>query len=435
MLAYSIIERKQNGFELSKDELSFFINGFVNSSIPDYQMSALLMAIYFQGMIEKEVSNLIQIIIDSGEHKKFRDEGIYYADKHSTGGVGDKISIILAPLLAATGTIRIPMISGRGLGHSGGTLDKLESIPGFNTQLSMEAFEKQTKEIGCALIGQTENICPADKKLYALRDVTATVRSIPLICGSILSKKIAEGIQGLVLDVKTGSGAFMQTYEDSKKLAENLVKFGNAFGVKTKAHITDMNQPLGQTVGNWLEIEESLEVLQGGGPEDVRKLSLDLSVSIMQMAEPHRKPEDIHSQLVTILDSGQAFDKFCEITKVQGGDTTYLTGKKVMGSATYQIDVIAESNAYISSINNYQLGLDSIQLGAGRQQQSDVIDPLAGLRVKVRIGDKVKNGDTLVTLYSEKEDSLKNISRNMKNNFVFSNEKPEALPLVYEEIG
>ncbi|MDD3807428.1 MAG: thymidine phosphorylase, partial [Candidatus Marinimicrobia bacterium] len=272
MLPYTLIEKKQAGKALTREEWEFFIFGFLSKEIPDYQMSAMLMAIYFQGLEDDEISNLIDIVIKSGKRIHFKNKDIFYADKHSTGGVGDKISLILAPLAAATGKVRVPMISGRALGHSGGTLDKLESIPGFRTNLTLEEFQKQTDKIGCALIGQTDDICPADRALYALRDVTATVRSIPLICISILSKKIAEGIQGLVLDVKSGNGAFMQKPEDAELLAKKLKYFGEANGLKVTPVITDMNQPLGQAVGNWLEVREAIDVLHGGGPQCVRDL-------------------------------------------------------------------------------------------------------------------------------------------------------------------
>ncbi len=434
MLAYSVIEKKQQGLPLSFDELAFFVNGFVKGELPDYQMSALLMAIYFRGMNEEEVKHLIQLIIESGDHKRFRDQGYYYADKHSTGGVGDKISIILAPLLAATDTLRIPMISGRGLGHSGGTLDKLESIPGFNTALSMDDFEKQTKEIGCALIGQTENICPADKKLYALRDVTATVRSIPLICASILSKKTAEGIQGLILDVKTGIGAFMQDPQSSRELAENLVLFGKAFGLNVQAQISDMNQPLGHTVGNWLEIQESLDVLQGKGPDDVRELSLVLSTHLMKMAFPDSSDESIRKELVQLLDSGQAFEKFCEISRAQGGDTDYLTGKKSMGEAAFNHVIRADRNGYLKSIDAYMLGLQAIELGAGRKQHSDKISPRAGMTVAAKVGDKISRGDTLATLYSENRDALVKVADRLSSAFSLTDEKVDALPLLHDHI-
>ncbi|MEA2076909.1 MAG: thymidine phosphorylase, partial [Candidatus Marinimicrobia bacterium] len=324
MLPYTLIEKKQRGQELTKDEIKFFVDGYVNKNIPEYQMAAFLMAVYFKGMEAKEINAYIDVILNSGKRVTFNDKNIYYSDKHSTGGVGDKISLILAPLAMASGKVKVPMISGRGLGHSGGTLDKLESIPGFSTQMSLKEFQKQTDRIGCALIGQTDDLCPADKMLYALRDVTATVRSIPLICGSILSKKIAEGIKGLVLDVKTGNGAFISKYEDTKYLAEQLKYFGETYGLSVRPVISDMNQPLGNKIGNWLEVEESLDVLKGGGPRAVRELSLVLTGQMLAMADPKRSENDIREELENLLDNGAAYEAFLKIAKTQGADISFL---------------------------------------------------------------------------------------------------------------
>jgi len=406
MLPYTLIEKKQAGKTLSFEEWEFFIKGFLSGKVPAYQMSTMLMAIYFKGLEEQEVTALINIVIDSGDRVRFDNSDVFYADKHSTGGVGDKISLILAPLAAATGRVRVPMISGRALGHSGGTLDKLESIPGFKTNLTLAEFKKQTDAIGCALIGQTDNICPADREMYALRDVTATVRSIPLICVSILSKKIAEGIQGLVLDVKSGNGAFMQTEEDAAKLAEDLKKFGEAGGLKVTPIITDMNQPLGEAVGNWLEVRESIEVLQGGGPEEVRDLSIRLTEEMILLGEPKADKKVIRTELETLLKNGKAFEKFLEIVKTQGGDISVLETPDSYPKSKFVAEVTAEEEGVIKEIDTYFLGLDAIYLGAGRRQSTDTIDPKAGMLVHVRLGDRVKPGDPIITLFSDNETAI-----------------------------
>ncbi len=407
MLPYTLIEKKQAGKALNRKEWEFFITGFLSEEIPAYQMSAMLMAVYFRSLEDHEVSDLIDIVIKSGKRLRFTDKKFFYADKHSTGGVGDKISLILAPLAASTGRVRIPMISGRALGHSGGTLDKLESIPGFRTNLTLKEFQKQTDEIGCALIGQTNDICPADRELYALRDVTATVRSIPLICISILSKKIAEGIQGLVLDVKSGNGAFMQTRKEAETLASQLKKFGEENGLKITPVITDMNQPLGEAVGNWLEVRESIDVLNGKGPREVRELSIRLVEEMILLAEPGAKREEINSELETLLDNGKAFEKFLEIVRAQDGDTSVLTDPDSYPKSHFVAEVTAGEGGVLESIDTYGLGLDAIDLGAGRRKNTDTIDPKAGMLIHVRLGDKISAGDPLITLFSDHEKALK----------------------------
>lgn len=407
MLPYSLIEKKQVGKALTRKEWEFFITGYLSDEIPAYQMSAMLMAIYFRGLEDEEVAGLIDIVIKSGKQIRFNDKNTFYADKHSTGGVGDKISLILAPLAAATGRVRVPMISGRALGHSGGTLDKLESIPGFRTNLTLKEFQDQTDKIGCALIGQTNDICPADRELYALRDVTATVRSIPLICISILSKKIAEGIRGLVLDVKVGNGAFMQTQKEAKTLAAKLKQFGEAGGLKVTPVITDMNQPLGQAVGNWLEVRESIDVLQGGGPKDVRDLSIRLAEEMILLAEPEADRASIHAELESLIDTGKAFEKFLEIAEAQNGDISVLKDPDTYPEPAYVAEVTADEDGIVKTIDTYGLGLDAIDLGAGRRKNTDTIDPKAGMLVHVSIGDTVSSGNPVMTLFSDNEKALK----------------------------
>jgi pyrimidine-nucleoside phosphorylase len=435
MNPYTIIEKKQQGRPLSADELAFMINGFVKGSIPDYQMSALLMAIYFRDMNETEVSALIQIIIDSGKSVHFPDTGVYYADKHSTGGVGDKVSLILAPLVASTGIVKIPMISGRGLGHSGGTLDKLDSIPGFNSYLNFDQFMAQTDAIGCALIGQTGEICPADKKLYALRDVTATVRSIPIICGSILSKKIAEGIHGLVLDVKTGNGAFMQTYEDSLKLGTALKRHGEAFGLEVKALITNMHQPLGNMVGNWLEVKESLDLLQNNGPADLREVTLELSAEMLQLAQPDVSLAEHRQLLEKNLANGKAMEKFLEIVHTQGGDIKVLEKPdSYPHKPKYILELIAEESGYIADIDTYMLGIDGISLGAGRQKSSDNIDPEAGFSIHVEYGQKISRGQLLFTLYSSRQSAIEKLQKEIEQRITYSENPPEPQKLILTKL-
>lgn len=420
MLPYTLIEKKQVGEALTKDEISFLVDGYVKKSIPDYQMSAFLMAVYFKGMTAEEINAYIDVILNSGRRITFDNNNTFYADKHSTGGVGDKISLILAPLAMASGKVKVPMVSGRGLGHSGGTLDKLESIPGFSTQMSLEDFRKQTDNIGCALIGQTADLCPADKVLYSLRDVTATVRSIPLICGSILSKKIAEGIKGLVLDVKTGNGAFIQEYKETRHLAEQLKYFGEAYGLSVNPVISDMNEPLGDKIGNWLEVEESLDVLKGGGPDKVRELSIVLTSQMLSMADPKRPQEDIRKELETLLDNGKAYEAFLKIAEVQGGDISYLENPSKYAKSQHIITIKSPVSGTISGINTYQLGLDAIGLGAGRRTVEEKIDPKAGLIVYKHVGDKVEVGEDLIRLKSDKKKEIDLLAKAIASRFTIS---------------
>ncbi|CAN5730866.1 pyrimidine-nucleoside phosphorylase [soil metagenome] len=402
-LAPEIIKRKRGGAELSSEEISFMVNGFVDGSVPDYQMSAFLMATYFKDMTDRETWALTEIMMHSGRVLDFSHLGIA-VDKHSTGGVGDKTSMILAPIAAAAG-IPVPMIAGRGLGHTGGTIDKLETIPGFRCDISIEQFEKQVATNGIALIGQTAAICPADKKIYALRDVTATIESLPLICASIMSKKIAEGIQGLVLDVKWGSGAFMKTVAEAKALAERLCGIGRAGGKNVVAMVTDMNQPLGRFIGNSLEIEECIAILKR---EDLRgrklaefhdceELSIELAGTMIWLGG---KAKDAKAGVLiarTLLESGAAWKKFEELVKLQGGDLEKLPKAKPLR------DVVATSSGYVHSIETEQVGYAALILGAGRQKSSDVIDPVAGIETLVRLGDNVTAGAPLFRLYGARE--------------------------------
>ncbi len=432
MLPYTLIEKKQAGKALSREEIAFLVNGFLQKEIPDYQMAAFLMAVFFKGMDADEIGAYIDVILNSGKRVKFPDTGTYYADKHSTGGVGDKISLILAPLAMASGRVKVPMISGRGLGHSGGTLDKLESIPGFRTDMSLKAFQKQTDEIGCALIGQTEDLCPADKVLYALRDVTATVRSVPLICGSILSKKIAEGVNGLVLDIKTGNGAFISDYDASVHLADQLRHFGEAYGLSVRPVITDMNQPLGNMIGNWLEVRESLDVLKGEGPESVREISLVLTSQMLSLADPKRSQDEIRAELEQLLDRGDAYRAFLKIAGTQGADIRFLEEPERYPSSAHRIEVRSPREGTISAIDTYQLGLDAIALGAGRKMITDKIDPKAGLELHRHIGERIERGEPLVTLYTDNKPAADLLAERLGDRFSFADTPTPKPPYIHE---
>jgi pyrimidine-nucleoside phosphorylase len=398
-LAPEVIKRKRSGRELTNEEIAFMVNGFVDGSIPDYQMSAFLMATYFKGMTDHETWALTEIMMHSGRVLDFSHLGIA-VDKHSTGGVGDKTSLILAPIAAAAG-VPVPMIAGRGLGHTGGTIDKLETIPGFSCEIPIEQFERQVASHGIALIGQTAAICPADKKIYALRDVTATIESLPLICASIMSKKIAEGIQGLVLDVKWGSGAFMKTVSDASELAERLCGIGRVGGKKVVAMVTDMNQPLGRFIGNSLEVEECVAILKREGLRgralaefsDCEELSVELAGTMIWLGGKAPNAADGVAKARELLESGAAWRKFEELVKLQGGSLQNLPKSKPL------IDVVSTSSGYVHSIETEQVGYAALILGAGRQKSSDVIDPVAGIEALVRLGDKVSEGTPLYRLY------------------------------------
>jgi len=426
-----IIKKKRNRFELSSEELAFMVNGYTSGQLPDYQMSALLMATFFSGMSEVETSALTQIMLDSGQRVQFEDSG-KVVDKHSTGGVGDKTSLILAPLLAACG-LKVPMMSGRGLGHTGGTVDKLESIPGFRTDLSLADFKKQVDEIGCAMVSQTGEICPADKKIYGLRDVTATVESLPLICASIMSKKIAEGIGGLVLDVKYGSGAFMKTEDNAKSLAAGLTRVGEDHGLKVKFLITNMDQPLGAFVGNLVEVAECLAIMTGddclGAEEqsfnDCKELTIELATQMIQVSDLAMEETEARKKVIAALDSGQAFETFAKMCHLQGGNLGAIQLPTAFST------VVAESSGYIESYNTEQIGIAAIELGAGRKTLNDKINPLTGLRVHKKVGDLVEAGEPLFTLFAGKEVPEATQAKALINQSVAYSEAPIATtPLV-----
>lgn len=398
MIPAKIIANKRDGHELTDDEIAFFVKGFAEDSIPAYQMSALAMAIFLNGMTEREIAVLTQQMLDSGTRLNWPDDGVLRVDKHSTGGVGDKISIPLAPLLACCG-LQVPMLSGRGLGATGGTLDKLEAIPGFRTDLSLTEIQSLTQQVGCVITGASQELAPADRKLYALRDVTGTVPSIPLITASIMSKKLAESLDALVLDVKFGSGAFMKTKERATELAHSLVRTGERMGVKTTALLTDMNQPLGQMSGNAIEVLESIATLRGEGPSDVRELTVELAATLLVSTGRH---SDLPAARITAeskLDDGSAFAKFEQMVAAQGG----RPGTKLdVAPAT---EVCSGRSGVVASVDTEQLGLAVIAMGGGRKQMGDAIDHSVGLRMRVRLGDHVEAGQPLAEVFTKTPES------------------------------
>ena len=397
-----LIKKKRESKILSYNEIKHLIDGYVQGHLADYQMSAFLMACFLNGLNEDESSHLTDIMLHSGTVLDLSHIVGIKVDKHSTGGVGDKLSLILAPMVASYG-VSVPMVSGRGLGHTGGTLDKLESIPGFNVNVDMSTYRTLVEKHGLVLAGQTKEMAPADKKMYALRDVTATVESIPLIAGSIMSKKLAEGIDALVLDVKFGSGAFMKTQEEAIKLAQTLVDIGLGFEKNTLAFITNMNRPTGKAIGNWLEVMESIDVLKGSGPKDTQQLSCLLGGAMLFLAGKAKSIEEGYSKGMDALENGQALSKFREIVDAQGGDVTIIDHPESRGESTYHMSITSKSSGYLKQLDAYSLGSLSVHLGAGRVKKEDDVDPLAGIKLHKQCGDFVSEGETLMTLYTNKE--------------------------------
>jgi len=398
MRAVDIIRQKRDGGALGRAEIDFIVRGVTDGTIPDYQASALLMAIVLRGMTPTETAALTDAMVRSGVRVEYSDLDGVPVDKHSTGGVGDSTSLVLAPLAAACGAI-VPMMSGRGLGHTGGTLDKLESIPGFRTGLSLAELKKTVARIGCALIGQTSEIAPADRKLYALRDVTGTVESIPLISASIMSKKIAEGIGGLILDVKTGSGAFMKSFDDSKRLAESLVAIGNASGVRTEALITDMDAPLGRWVGNSLEVIECIETLKGQGPADLEDLSVQLATRMLQLGGVERDPDAAERRVREAIASGAGVEKFRQIVANQGGDPKVIDDYSRLPATPDRYEVRAPRSGYVSRLQAEHVGRAAIALGAGRAKLDDIVDLAVGIEVLAPVGSRVTEGDPVFLMH------------------------------------
>ncbi|NLB34396.1 MAG: thymidine phosphorylase [Elusimicrobia bacterium] len=431
MNTYEIIYKKREGKVLTKEEIGYIISGYLAGDIPDYQVSAFLMAIFFKGMETDELAEFTRLMADSGEKVDLSSMGAPTVDKHSTGGVGDGVSLILAPLAASLGAV-VPMMSGRGLGHTGGTLDKLESIPGYNVNLSQEEFIRQLEKIGVAIIGQTENIAPADKEFYALRDVTATVDSIPLITASIMSKKLAEGVESLVLDVKTGSGAFMRRYDDAVSLAKAMIDTGRAHGRNMAAIISDMSQPLGRSVGNALEIKQAVEVLKGAGPADMRELTLELVSIMLQISGIEPDPSKAEKMTAENLSNGKALQKFAEMVEEQGGDPRVAENPdRVLPAASYSLEVKAPSDGYIEKMDTRLIGVAALSLGAGRRNMQEKIDFSAGIEVLAKTGDKVSEGEVIAVLYSSRESDLSGVADDYLAGLSFSEEEQKAPELIY----
>lgn len=414
MRMVDVIDHKRNGSALTKEEISAFIEGYTNGEIPDYQASALLMAIYFNGMTDEEQANLTMQMLNSGDRLDLSDIPGIKVDKHSTGGVGDKTSIPLAPMVAALG-IPVPMISGRGLGHTGGTLDELEAIPDFEVERSEAAFKKQVRDIKVAIVGATGNVAPADKKIYALRDVTDTVDSIPLIAGSIMSKKIASGTDALVLDVKTGTGAFMKEEADAVKLANALVKIGKSVGMNCMALISDMNQPLGNMVGNALEIQESIAILKGEGPEDITELVMTLGSQMVVLAKKAATLAEARAKLEEVVANGSALEVFRQMIIAQGGDPRVIEDPTLMPQAKYHFELPAPQAGYVTKMTADEIGIAAMLLGGGRQAKTDVIDYAVGIELHKKVGDAVAEGESLLTIHSNTTD-VANIKELLYNN-------------------
>lgn len=403
MRMVDVIDQKRNGGVLSDEQLQFFVDGVVDGSLPDYQISALLMAIYFQGMTDREQTQLTMKMMHSGERLDLSKIPGIKVDKHSTGGVGDKTSLPLAAMVAALG-IPVPMISGRGLGHTGGTLDKLEAIPGFQVELSEQDFIKQVAEEKLAIVGATRDVAPADKKIYALRDVTDTVDSIPLIASSIMSKKLASGTDALVIDVKTGAGAFMKTEDSAVKLAKALVAIGKQAGLKCEAVISDMNQPLGSKIGNTLEIEETLDLLKGNGPKDLLELVLELGSRMVVMGQKAADLAEARAKLEQTITDGSALARFKAMIKAQHGDPNVVDDYSLMPHAKYQIEYPAQKDGVIAKLTADEIGMASMLMGGGRQKADDQLDYAVGIELHKKIGDSVQKGESIMTIWSNRED-------------------------------
>lgn len=432
MRMYDLIAKKRNGGELTDSEIKYMISGYVNGEIPDYQMSAMLMAIYFKSMTDREIAVMTDIVAHSGDMVDLSSIDGIKVDKHSTGGVGDKTTLIVVPIVSACG-VKVAKMSGRGLGHTGGTVDKLESIPNFKTTLSRQEFFDIVNRIGVCVIGQSGNLAPADKKLYALRDVTATVDSIPLIAVSIMSKKLAAGNDCILLDVKTGSGAFMKTLDDSILLAQKMVSIGESAGKKTVALITNMDIPLGNAIGNSLEVKEAVATLNGIGPKDLTEICLNLAANMIYLAG---KGDIQHCMDMAkyALDSKKALNKFIEMVKAQGGDTSVIENTENFEKAAHSYEVKLDNEGYICNIDTEKCGIASVILGAGRKTKNDPIDFSAGIIMNGKIGDYVSKSDVIATMYSSDINLFKEASQMLKDSITLSFEKPQQQSLIYARV-
>ncbi|ASS91804.1 pyrimidine-nucleoside phosphorylase [Aeribacillus composti] len=432
MRMVDLIEKKRDGKALTKKEIRYIIEGYTAGEIPDYQMSAFAMAVFFRGMTEEEMAELTMAMVDSGEKIDLSEIKGIKVDKHSTGGVGDKTTLVLAPLVASAG-VPVAKMSGRGLGHTGGTIDKLESIPGFHVEIDNQQFVRLVNQNKIAVVGQTGNLTPADKKLYALRDVTATVNSIPLIASSIMSKKIAAGADAIVLDVKTGSGAFMKNIEESKKLAKAMVKIGENVGKKTIAVISDMSQPLGFAIGNALEVQEAIDTLKGEGPEDLTELCLTLGSYMVYMAEKADSLEKARKLLEQSIASGKALETFKTFVSAQGGDASIVDDPSKLPHSSYTFELKAKEEGYVNEIAADAVGTAAMWLGAGRATKDAAIDLAVGLILHKKIGDYVKKGETFVTIYSNQQD-IEKVKQTLYYSIKISKNKTKKPVLIYETI-
>lgn len=432
MRMYDIIRKKRDGGVLSDAEIQWFIDGYVKGEIPDYQASALCMAIYFQGMSIEETTALTFAVRDSGDRLDFSGIDGLRVDKHSTGGVGDKTSLVVTPIVASLG-VKVAKMSGRGLGHTGGTIDKLEAIPGFRTDIPTAEFEDIVNKVGIAIVGQNATLAPADKLLYALRDVTATVDSLPLIVSSIMGKKLAADDDCIVLDVKTGSGAFMKTVEDSRRLAECMVEIGKRAGKKMCALITDMDRPLGFAIGNSLEVIEAIETLKGNGPRDLTELCIALASRMLYLAEKGTY-EECEAMVLDSINSGKALDTFAKMVTAQGGDGDWILNPERFPTAKYSYEVKAERDGYIVGVDTEGYGVASLLLGAGRNTKEDVIDSAAGIMLKAKTGDFVRAGDTLAVLYTEREECITSSAARFLAATKMGDTAPAAMPLILDTV-
>jgi len=433
--AVDVIRKKRDGIELSQAEIEGLVSAYTNADIPDYQVSAWLMAVVLKGMTRPETAALTDAMLHSGDVLDLSSLPAKKVDKHSTGGVGDKTSLVLAPLAAAAG-VSVPMISGRGLGHTGGTLDKLEAIPGFNVNLPLADFRRVLEVCGCAMIGQTAEIAPADRKLYALRDVTGTVESPYLICASIMSKKLAEGIDALVLDVKTGSGAFMKSEKDAAFLAELMVETGERMGKQVVALITDMDQPLGNMIGNALEVVEVVEVLRGGGPEDLRDLCLELAGWMLHLGGASKTVAEGKAQSSRLISSGKALEKFRQMVELQGGDSQVIDDAKRLPQAQHTMPVTSAKAGYVGSIQCEQVGTACVILGGGRERKEDSVDPAVGIVLHKKVGDRVAAGGPVATIYYNAEAKATRARQLIEASYVVTDAAPSTKrPLIHRIIG
>jgi pyrimidine-nucleoside phosphorylase len=433
--AIDVIRKKRDGIELSQAEIEGLVNAYTNADIPDYQVSAWLMAVVLKGMTRPETAALTDAMLHSGDVLDLSSLPAKKVDKHSTGGVGDKTSLVLAPVAAAAG-VSVPMISGRGLGHTGGTLDKLEAIPGFNVNLPLAEFRRVLEVCGCAMIGQTAEIAPADRKLYALRDVTGTVESPYLICASIMSKKLAEGIDALVLDVKAGSGAFMKSEKDAAFLAELMVETGERMGKQVVALITDMDQPLGNMIGNALEVVEVVELLRGGGPEDLRDLCLELAGWMLHLGGASKTVAEGKQQSAQLISSGKALGKFRQMVELQGGDSRVIDDAKRLPQAQHTMPVTSAKAGYVGSIQCEQVGTACVILGGGRERKEDSVDPAVGIVLHKKVGDSVAAGEPVATIYYNAEAKATRARQLIEASYVVKDSAPTTKrPLIHRVIG